>query len=98
MNGKDNNDGTNGSDSKIVSNGESQKGVMNGERDEDDESKSLLLPRRGGLSKKSQKRPRKVQWNDTNGHNLTEVLEYQPSEDSDSDDDEDSDSCICNIM
>lgn len=67
----------------------------NGEDDCD--SHSLLPPRRGGLSRKSDKTRRKVQWNDRNGNKLVEVLEFVPSDDSDSDD-EDSDSCICTVM
>lgn len=48
-------------------------------KDEDDESKALLLPcKKGGLSKNKGKPKRKVQWNDTNGNKLTEVLEFQP--------------------
>ncbi|CAH1441305.1 unnamed protein product [Lactuca virosa] len=89
-----------GVESKLMENGNQERDVMNGEKveeDEEDESKKLLLPKKGGLSKKSGKKHRKVQWNDRNGHDLTEVLEYQPSEVSDSEDDE-SDSCICNIM
>ncbi|XP_060180503.1 uncharacterized protein LOC132610223 [Lycium barbarum] len=83
---------------QYVDNVEAPKSVLNGEKDEDDESKALLLPsRKGGLSKKTVKPKRKVQWNDTNGNKLTEVLEFQPSDASDSDDDE-SDSCICRIM
>ncbi|XP_019228296.1 PREDICTED: uncharacterized protein LOC109209480 [Nicotiana attenuata] len=67
-------------------------------KDEDDETKALLLPcKKGGLSKDKGKPKRKVQWNDTNGNKLAEVLEFQPSDVSDSDDDE-SDSCICRIM
>ncbi|MCE3215261.1 hypothetical protein HAX54_001507 [Datura stramonium] len=58
---------------------------------------SLGFFRKGGLSKKTAKPKRKVQWNDINGNKLTEVLEFQPSDASDSDDDE-SDSCICIIM
>lgn len=65
--------------------------------EEDSESHSLLPPRRGGMSRKSDKIRRKVQWNDKNGNNLVEVLEFEPSDVSDSDD-EDSDSCICTIM
>ncbi|XP_028769568.1 uncharacterized protein LOC114737205 [Neltuma alba] len=67
----------------------------NGEDDSD--SHSLLPPRRGGLSRKSDKTRRKVQWNDRNGNQLVEVLEFIPSDDSDSEDEE-SDSCICTIM
>lgn len=68
---------------------------VNGE--EDSESNSLLPPRRGGMSRKSGKRPLKVQWNDKNGNKLAEVMEFEPSDASDSDD-EDSDPCICTIM
>ncbi|KAH0640468.1 hypothetical protein KY285_037054 [Solanum tuberosum] len=53
--------------------------VLNGGKDEDDESKALLPSRKGGLSKKIAKPKRKVQWNDTNGNKLTEVLEFEPS-------------------
>lgn len=89
-----------GVDSKLVVNGNQETGVINGgrvEEDEENESKKLLLPKKGGLRKKSGKKHRRVQWNDRNGHKLTEVLEYQPSDGSDSED-EDSDSCLCNIM
>ncbi|XP_010262421.1 PREDICTED: uncharacterized protein LOC104600948 isoform X2 [Nelumbo nucifera] len=57
---------------------ESQKFVIRSDRDEDNESSSLLSPRRGGMSKKPRKARRKVQWNDRNGNNLVEVLEFQP--------------------
>uniref|UniRef100_A0A7N0U4K8 Uncharacterized protein n=1 Tax=Kalanchoe fedtschenkoi TaxID=63787 RepID=A0A7N0U4K8_KALFE len=57
----------------------------------------LLPPRKGGMSRTDDKTLRKVQWNDRNGHNLVEVLEFDPSDRSDSDD-EDLDSCICTIM
>ncbi|KAI7744453.1 hypothetical protein M8C21_016584 [Ambrosia artemisiifolia] len=86
-----------GVESKLIENGNQEK---SGEKveDEDDESKKLLLPNKGGLSKKSSRnKHRKVQWNDRNGYKLAEVLEYQPSDVSDSED-EDEDSCICNIM
>lgn len=76
--------------------GESQKVEENVNGDEDSESNSLLPPRRGGMSRKSNKTRRKVQWNDRNGNNLVEVLEFEPSDVSDSD--EDADSCICIIM
>ncbi|KAI3826679.1 hypothetical protein L1987_00731 [Smallanthus sonchifolius] len=85
-----------GIESKLVANGNHEK---NGEKveDEEDESKKLLLPNKGGLSKKSGNKHRKVQWNDRNGYKLAEVLEYQPSDASESED-EDEDFCICNIM
>ncbi|KAL3507574.1 hypothetical protein ACH5RR_032956 [Cinchona calisaya] len=72
--------------------------ALRGEKDECDESQ-LLLPssNKGGLSKKSGKPRRKVQWNDKNGNKLAEVLEFQPSDASDSDDEE-SDACFCRIM
>ncbi|XP_061356806.1 uncharacterized protein LOC133301199 [Gastrolobium bilobum] len=67
-------------------------------REDDSDSNSLLPPRRGGMSRKSDKTCRKVQWNDKNGNKLVEVLEYEPSDVSDSEEDEDEDSCICSIM
>ncbi|KAL7177598.1 hypothetical protein ACSBR2_030872 [Camellia fascicularis] len=83
---------------------DSEKVEFNGERDKDNEAESLLPPRKGGLrkkggglSKKSGKPRRKVQWSDKIGNKLAEVLEFQPSDVSDSDD-EDLDSCICTIM
>ncbi|KAL3506181.1 hypothetical protein ACH5RR_031563 [Cinchona calisaya] len=87
------------SDKKEPLNGvNSQKDALNGEREEYNESQ-LLLPSisKGGLSKKSGKPRRKVQWNDKNGNKLAEVLEFQPSDVSDSDDEE-SDTCFCRIM
>ncbi|XP_068327753.1 uncharacterized protein [Pyrus communis] len=77
--------------------GDSQKVEENVNGDEDSESNSLLPPRRGGMSRKTNKTRRKVQWNDRNGNKLVEVLEFEPSDVSDSDD-EDADSCICTIM
>lgn len=69
-------------ESKLVANGNQEKSAVNDGNDkvedEDDESKKLLLPNKGGLSKKSGNKHRKVQWNDRNGYKLTEVLEYQP--------------------
>ncbi|KAM5553290.1 hypothetical protein ABKV19_025487 [Rosa sericea] len=77
--------------------GESGKVEERANGDEDSESNSLLPPRKGGMSRKTNKPRRKVQWNDRNGNKLVEVLEYEPSDVSDSDD-EDADSCICVIM
>ncbi|MED6194139.1 hypothetical protein PIB30_025695 [Stylosanthes scabra] len=60
---------------------EEEEGHVNGE--DDSVSKSLLPPRRGGMSRKSDNRTRsrrRVQWNDKNGKKLFEVLEYEPSE------------------
>lgn len=45
---------------------------------EESESNSLLPPRRGGISRKSEKTRLKVQWNDKNGNKLAEVLEFYP--------------------
>ncbi|KAI4345873.1 hypothetical protein L6164_012961 [Bauhinia variegata] len=69
---------------------------VHGEYDSD--SNSLLPPRSGGMSRKSDNAIRKVQWNDKNGNKLVEVLEFEPSDVSDSEDDGDSDSCACTIM
>ncbi|KAF5752410.1 hypothetical protein HS088_TW01G00319 [Tripterygium wilfordii] len=87
----------NGCKIKPVANIDSQKVEDHSYTEEDSESNSLLPPRKGGMSRKSDKMPRKVQWNDRNGNKLVEVLEFEPSDVSDSDD-EDSDSCICTIM
>ncbi|KAF2314035.1 hypothetical protein GH714_021654 [Hevea brasiliensis] len=61
------------------------------------ESNTLLPPRRGGMSRNTERVQRKVQWNDKNGNKLAEVLVFEPSDYSDSDED-DSDSCVCSIM
>lgn len=83
---------------KTLSDVNSKTSLLNGERKEvEDETVSLLPPRRGGLSRKLEKSQRKVMWNDNCGNKLAEVLEYQPSDTSDSDDEE-SDSCICRVM
>ena len=42
------------------------------------ESNALLPPRRGGMSRKSNKPRMKVRWTDSNGNNLAEILEFQP--------------------
>ncbi|CAN0904828.1 hypothetical protein LINGRAHAP2_LOCUS23322 [Linum grandiflorum] len=52
--------------------------VNDGEDEDESESKSLLTPRKGGMSTKSHKPGRKVQWNDNNGHKLVEILEFEP--------------------
>ena len=44
----------------------------------DDSETNSLLQRRGGISRKSDKARRKVQWNDRNGNKLAEVLEFLP--------------------
>ncbi|OMO95367.1 hypothetical protein COLO4_15946 [Corchorus olitorius] len=67
------------------------------DRDDYSESNSLLPPKKGGMSRKTEKTRRKVQWNDNNGNKLAEILEFEPSDVSDSDE-EDSDACICVIM
>ncbi|KAL3634451.1 hypothetical protein CASFOL_021505 [Castilleja foliolosa] len=71
--------------------------VMIDESDVDDESQALLSAEDGGLSKISEKPKRKVQWLDSSGDKLAQILEFQPSDVSDSEE-EDSDSCICRIM
>lgn len=71
-----------------------------GSKDDAGERRALLPPRRpeGGTARKGQKKPkRRVQWKDTHGKKLVEVLEFQPSDSSDSDD-EYLDTCICAIM
>ncbi|KAK3038686.1 hypothetical protein RJ639_028140 [Escallonia herrerae] len=81
-NGKDVDGEKIGGKNKVVSGLGTPKVVLNGkiEEDDDDELKSLLLPpSRGGLLKKPGNPRRKVQWNDTNGNKLAEILEYQPS-------------------
>ncbi|KAL4357448.1 hypothetical protein AHAS_Ahas09G0187700 [Arachis hypogaea] len=78
---------------------EEEEGRVNGE--DDSVSKSLLPPRRGGMSRKSDNRTRsrrRVQWNDKNGKKLFEVLEYEPSDVSESEDDDDDDACMCTII
>lgn len=74
-----------------------QNVLLNKFSEEDFESEFLLPPKKGGLSKKSGKPGRKVQWNDKNGNKLAEVLEFQPSDESESDD-ELSVSCFCTVM
>nr|GMD59787.1 hypothetical protein TEA_028947 [Ipomoea batatas] len=64
---------------KLVEGMESQKDVLNGEKEDEDESKSLLPSKRGGLLKKPVNPKLKVQWNDRNGDKLAEILEFQPS-------------------
>ncbi|KAL9240282.1 hypothetical protein vseg_014520 [Gypsophila vaccaria] len=71
--------------------------VIMDDDDDDDESVRLLKNNNGGISGKSNKISRKVQWNDRHGNKLAEILEFQPSDVSDSDDD-DADSCYCTIM
>ncbi|XP_038704319.1 uncharacterized protein LOC120000345 isoform X1 [Tripterygium wilfordii] len=69
----------NGCKIKPVANIDSQKVEDHSYTEEDSESNSLLPPRKGGMSRKSDKMPRKVQWNDRNGNKLVEVLEFEPS-------------------
>lgn len=42
------------------------------------ESNSLLPQNKGGISTKSEKTQRKVQWNDRNGNKLAEVMVFEP--------------------
>ncbi|KAJ4722782.1 Acidic leucine-rich nuclear phosphoprotein 32-related protein 2 [Melia azedarach] len=58
---------------------DSEKVDNEADAEEYSESKSLLPPRRGGMSRKSDKTPRNVQWKDKNGNKLAEVLEFEPS-------------------
>ncbi|KAL5781617.1 hypothetical protein ACOSP7_006646 [Xanthoceras sorbifolium] len=87
----------NGSKKELLESEDSEKLDDQTDGEEYSESNSLLPPRKGGMSRKSDKDRRKVQWNDRNGNKLVEVLEFEPSDVSDSDDEE-SDSCICTIM
>lgn len=66
-------DGSDSQNGKLIGHG---NGIS--KEDDDDETKLLLLPSKGGLSKKSGKPRLKVQWNDRNGDKLAEVLEFQP--------------------
>ncbi|KAJ1383931.1 hypothetical protein SESBI_42943 [Sesbania bispinosa] len=50
---------------------------LHADKDNDNDSNSLLPLRRGGISLKLDKTYRKVQWNDTIGNKLVEVLEYE---------------------
>ncbi|KAF8401966.1 hypothetical protein HHK36_012917 [Tetracentron sinense] len=60
---------------------DSLKEEVGADGEEDNESNSLLLPRRkGGMSKRPRKPQLKVQWKDRNGNKLVEVLEFQPSD------------------
>ncbi|GLJ29454.1 hypothetical protein SUGI_0580590 [Cryptomeria japonica] len=74
------------------------KNVSNTKDDDDEDSKSALLI--NGNGDLNGRRKLKVQWNDTNGKELTSVWKFEPS-DSDSDDDKDnehSQACSCVIM
>ncbi|KAK6145919.1 hypothetical protein DH2020_019788 [Rehmannia glutinosa] len=57
---------------------ESPKVVMIEESDVDDESQALLASENGGLSKGSEKPKRKVQWSDSSGDKLAQIMEFQP--------------------
>lgn len=48
------------------------------EEEEESESQCLLPPRKGGMSRSSDKIKRTVQWNDNKGDNLAQVLVYEP--------------------
>ncbi|GLU08216.1 hypothetical protein SLE2022_251400 [Rubroshorea leprosula] len=93
---KDVND-ANGYKNKLLDTVDSPEGEDQTDGEEDSESNSLLPPKKSEMSRKSDKTPRKVQWNDKNGNNLVEIVEFEPSDVSDSED-EDSDSCVCTIM
>ncbi|KAF7807127.1 uncharacterized protein G2W53_039288 [Senna tora] len=73
-----NSNDVNGYKNKPVASLDAQKIEYRTSEEDDSDSKSLLLPRNGGMSMKSDKTRRKVQWNDKNGNNLTEVLEFMP--------------------
>ncbi|BBG92550.1 hypothetical protein Prudu_000315 [Prunus dulcis] len=73
-------DATNGCKTEKSETTDSQRVEENVNGDEDSESNSLLPPRRGGMSRKTNKTRRKVQWNDKNGNKLVEVLEFEPSD------------------
>ncbi|GMH29174.1 hypothetical protein Nepgr_031017 [Nepenthes gracilis] len=82
---------------KTIGKVEGEKGGVGIEREEKNESKSLLPTQDRGMVKWIPRTRRKVQWNDTNGNKLAEVLEFQPSDASDNDEEE-ADSCFCTIM
>ncbi|KAE8725935.1 Actin-related protein 2/3 complex subunit 2 [Hibiscus syriacus] len=89
----------NGHGNEISGTKDSPKVEVHTNGDDYSESNTLLPPKKGGISRKSEKPERKVQWNDRNGNKLAEILVFEPSDVSDSDDEEsDSDSCICTIM
>ncbi|KAL0722252.1 hypothetical protein Bca4012_036851 [Brassica carinata] len=87
----------NGDEAIVVSLKSNEPEDQISEEEEESESQCLLPPRKGGMSRSTDKIKRSVQWNDIKGDNLAEVLVYEPSEVSDTDED-DSDSCICTIM
>ncbi|XP_019441099.1 PREDICTED: uncharacterized protein LOC109346150 isoform X2 [Lupinus angustifolius] len=87
----------NGNMNKPMASLEASKVEGHANSEDDSDSKSLLPPRIGGMSRKSDNSKthrKKVQWNDKNGKKLVEVLEYEPSDS----ENEDDDSCICTIM
>ncbi|XP_057959987.1 uncharacterized protein LOC131152246 isoform X2 [Malania oleifera] len=57
---------------------DAQRVELQKEEEGDNESDALLPPRRDGMLRRSEKTPRKVQWNDKIGNKLVEVLEFQP--------------------
>ncbi|KAH7573179.1 hypothetical protein JRO89_XS03G0084400 [Xanthoceras sorbifolium] len=69
----------NGSKKELLESEDSEKLDDQTDGEEYSESNSLLPPRKGGMSRKSDKDRRKVQWNDRNGNKLVEVLEFEPS-------------------
>jgi len=74
-------DNANGSVNKPVASLNFKKvedhGHVNGKNDSDSNS-LLTLPKRGGMTRKLDKTCRRVQWTDTIGNKLVEVLKYEP--------------------
>lgn len=68
----------NGTRQELLETVDSEKLDNHTDGEEYSESKSLLPPRKGGMSRKPDKTRRKVQWNDKNGDKLVEVLEFEP--------------------
>lgn len=68
----------NGCMSKRVASLDAQKLEHHANGEDDSDSKSLLLPLKEEMSRKSANTRRKVQWNDEDGNKLAEVLEFVP--------------------
>ncbi|CAI0436915.1 unnamed protein product [Linum tenue] len=70
----------NGCDTKplISKDGDEVENQGDDGEEEEGESNSLLAPRKGGMSRKSGKVRRNVQWNDKNGRKLAEILVFEP--------------------
>ncbi|KAK8571933.1 hypothetical protein V6N12_028001 [Hibiscus sabdariffa] len=86
----------NGHKNTILSSIDSAETEDHTDREDYSESNALLVPKRGGMSRKSDKTRRNVQWNDRNGNKLVEIMEFEPSDvsDSDGDDDDGKDYCM----